>query len=363
MFCFAILSFATSVVASAIGPEGTTEYRGIDVSRYQEDIDFDAVATAGIDIVYIKSSEGTELIDPYFERNYKGAKAAGLKVGFYHYVIAKSVTDAVSEANFFVSVIKDKQVDAKLAVDFEDFGELTKEQINQITLAFAEEVEKLSGKEVVIYSNSSNASTIFDESLTKYSLWVSQYDGDKIWDEVIWDTWAGWQYTDTGTIEGVNGNVDMNTFNEGIFLKDSSQVDSSQEEQPEQPKPTSNYSSDVESSDSTSSSTNLSHTTYIVKRGDTLSSIARKHNVTVTSIVEINHIKNPNLIYIGEELKITSDATKKNNTSSTKTHVVKSGDTLWKIANKYGTTVEKLVKDNNINNPNMIYPGDELVVR
>src|SRR5690606_26719223 len=308
LFCFSILSLIGGAVAYAIEPEGTTEYEGLDVSRHQEDVDFEAVANAGIEIVYIKSSEGTEWIDPYFEKNYEGAKAAGLKVGFYHYIIARSVSDAINEANFFVSVIKDKPFDAKLAVDFEDFGELTKEEINQITLAFAEEVENLTGKEVVIYSNSNNASNIFDESLTKYLLWVAQYDGNEISNEVIWDTWAGWQYTDTGTSEGVNGNADLNIFNEGIFLKDSSQVE---EPEPDTTEPTSTEPSDTNT------------TVYTVKKGDTLYHIAHSFNVTIASIVEENNINNPNLIYPGDELRIFID-------NSSQTYVIKSGDTLWK---------------------------------
>ena len=358
MVFLTIFTFAGSLIVNAIEPEGTTEYRGIDVSRHQEDIDFTAVAAAGIEVVYIKSSEGTDWVDPYFERNYEGAKAAGLKVGFYHYVNARSVSEAIEEASFFVSVVNNKQFDAKLAVDFEDFGELTKTEINQITLAFAEEVEKQSGKEVVIYSNANNATNVFDESLTKYSLWVAQYDGNEISEEVIWETWAGWQYTDTGTVEGINGNADLNTFNDGIFLKDSSQVI-----QPVQTETPSKESSENESTESKIPTTNPSTITYLVKKGDTLYWIARSYNVTVSSIVAENNIKNPNFIYPGDQLRIVKNDSNQSSLSSThKTYIVKPGDTLWKIAKNYGTTVDKLVKDNNIKNRNLIYPGDQIKI-
>ncbi|RUL51277.1 LysM peptidoglycan-binding domain-containing protein [Lysinibacillus antri] len=330
-FSVMLITFAYQTVAAA----ETHEFQGIDVSRYQEDIDFEAVSNAGIEVVYIKASEGVGYVDPYFEQNYEGAKAANLKVGFYHFVIARTVEQAIEEANWFVSIIQDKDYEAKPVVDFEDFGNLSTEQINEITRAFAEEVVKLTNQDVMIYSNASNATNVFDESLTKYSLWVAQYGPSEPSNDIIWDTWAGWQYTDTGTIDGVNGNVDLNVFNDGIFLNDSSI---------EAPTP--------------QESTNKT-TTYTIKAGDTLTSIARNYQVTVAHLVELNNINNPNLIFPGQELRITSDGTQ-NSTPST--YVVKSGDTLYAIAKKYNTTVAKLVSENNIKNPDLIYPGDRIII-
>ena len=92
---------STSVSSLAFGPSSSTIYQGIDVSSWQGNINFAQVKNAGIDIVYIKSSEGVSYIDPYFERNYQNAKANGLKVGFYHYVTARTVEEARNQANFF----------------------------------------------------------------------------------------------------------------------------------------------------------------------------------------------------------------------------------------------------------------------
>ncbi|SOC18034.1 GH25 family lyzozyme M1 (1,4-beta-N-acetylmuramidase) [Ureibacillus xyleni] len=333
-----IVLFCTSFLLSthsgyAVEPESTKEYFGIDVSRHQGDIDFEKVANAGVQVVYIKSSESSSWVDPYFEKNYKGAKSAGLKVGFYHYVIARTVEEARNEANFFATLIQDKEYDAKPVMDFEDLEGLNAEEVNVIALAFAEEVERLTGKDVLVYSNAHNATNVFDESLTKYSLWLAQYDGNVPSNEVIWDTWAGWQYSDTGTVDGISGNVDLNTFNDGIFLKDSSLV----EEPTRTPVSTPTTS------------------TYTVKPGDTLSSIARNYGVTVASIVEENSIKNQNLIYPGDTLIINSDI---QSSSTNVNYVVKSGDTLWKIAKRYGTSVNSIVHENNIQNPDLIYPGD-----
>ena len=89
----------------AFGPSSSNIYDGIDVSGWQGNIDYSEVASSGIEIVYMKASEGTSFVDPYFNQNYTNAKANGLKVGFYHYLTARSNSEAVAQANFFVSTI------------------------------------------------------------------------------------------------------------------------------------------------------------------------------------------------------------------------------------------------------------------
>ena len=96
---------------------------------------------------------------------------------------------------------------------------------------------------------------------------------------------------------------------------------------------------------------------YIVKSGDTLSAIANKYNTTYQKIAQDNNISNPNLIYPNQKLKIYT------NVSQETIYIVKSGDTLSKIAEKYNTTYQKIAKDNNISNPNLIYPDQKLVIK
>lgn len=105
---FIFLIFITSL-SYAITPIPGTSYQGIDVSNWQGYIDYEKVKQDGIDIVYIKSSQGSTIKDAYFETNYQNAKANGLKVGFYHYVTATNVEEARKEARFFVSVISRKK--------------------------------------------------------------------------------------------------------------------------------------------------------------------------------------------------------------------------------------------------------------
>lgn len=98
-------------------------------------------------------------------------------------------------------------------------------------------------------------------------------------------------------------------------------------------------------------------TKYTVKLGDTLSKIADEFKTSVESIAKLNNIKNVNLIYINQVLIIP---TKIENAIN---YIVKHGDTLWDIAHKYSTTIEKLIKDNNIINADLIYVGQQLLVK
>ena len=95
----------------AISSTSNLEYEGIDVSNWQGYIDYDVVKNAGIDVVYIKASQGDNIKDSYFDINYENAKANGLKVGFYHFLTATNEEEAREEARFFSAVISGKTPD------------------------------------------------------------------------------------------------------------------------------------------------------------------------------------------------------------------------------------------------------------
>ena len=329
----------------AFGPSSSNIYDGIDVSGWQGNIDYSEVASSGIEIVYMKASEGTSFVDPYFNQNYTNAKANGLKVGFYHYLTARSNSEAVAEANFFVSTISGMTPDCRLAMDFESFGNLSAEEINEIGLTFMQTVESLSGKEMVIYSDTSNASNIFGGGLTNYPLWVAQYEVEEPTPNGNWDSWVGWQYTDAGEISGINGYVDRDRFTDGILLNENSEV----------PLP-----------DNTNKPSAGGTTTITIQRGQTLSGSALEYNTTVQILVELNNIANPNLIYAGSTLIVPSGETPidtdGNSTSGQTIYVVQRGDTLNKIAAEFGTTARAIAVENNIRNINLIYIGQRLII-
>ncbi|URL83427.1 LysM peptidoglycan-binding domain-containing protein [Limosilactobacillus fermentum] len=120
----------------------------------------------------------------------------------------------------------------------------------------------------------------------------------------------------------------------------------------------------------TSTSSTTSATTYTVKSGDTLSSIASSHNTTTAALTSLNSLANPNLIYVGQVLKLANTTTASTSStssaastsSSAMTYTVKSGDTLSSIAISYNTTTSTLTSLNNLSNPNLIYVGQVLKV-
>lgn len=345
MFLVFIFTFFNSIYA--LTPQGEFRYEGIDVSDWQGYIDYNQVKNSGIEIVYIKSSQGINVKDPYFEVNYENAKANNLKVGFYHFLTATNIQEAEQQATFFASVISGKQPDCKLALDYEQFGGVNKEQINQIAMAFIQKVKELTKKQVIIYSDLYNTESTFSRELAEQGeLWLAYYGDYKNLEGVNsgWNSFIGVQYTDRGNVPGIRGNVDRDLFSEEVFLDDSSEIPSTEN-------PNDNYNTET--------------IYYTVERGDTLGKIASKYGTTIQEIAEINDIQNVNLIYPGQVLRIHTNSNVPGNESNStgKTYyTIKRGDTLIGIARNYGVTVQNLVEWNNIQTPNLIYPGQRLIL-
>lgn len=329
----------------AIEPASNLSYQGIDVSNWQGYINYEEVRNSGIEVVYIKASQGTNIKDAYFDINYENAKANGLKVGFYHFLTATNTEQAEQEANFFVSVISGKTPDCKLVLDYETFGGVGREEINNIARAFMQRVEELTNKEVIIYSDLSNAQSTFDRNLAEdYQLWIAYYGdyNNLINVETSWAEYIGVQYTDRGIVSGISGNVDRDLYTEEIFLDETSEIPNNMEN---------------------SQSFNTESVEYEVQSGDTLSGIASRYGTTVQELVDINNIQNPDLIYPGEKLRILTNSTTQGNEergTGSIIYTVKRGNTLSQIARAYNVSVEHIVELNDIEDPNLIYPGEKL---
>lgn len=335
--CIAALVFAALVPARAIPPSGGRQYRGIDISEFQGEIDFEEVRRSGIEAVYIRAGAG-EYTDEYFAENYERARAAGLKIGFYHYVTARSVEEGRRQARFFASLAAGREPDMRLAMDFEYFGSLSVSQINAISEAYLDELTALTKREAVIYSDLSNARNIFSRALAeKYPLWAAQYGADEPSANGKWREWVGFQYTDEGRVGGIYGNVDRNIFTEGIFLSDSGRIDGEKR---------------------TSVRARTRTLTVYVRAGDTLWAIAREYGTTVEAIARENRIADPNRIFAGERLRITLPA----RGSGEEIYTVRRGDTPISIAGKFGVTLSALEDRNGLERGETIYAGDKLSI-
>lgn len=343
VFIIAILLTLLPLTTFATTASSNQIYEGIDVSNWQGYINYEQVKNDGIDIVYIKSSQGDNIVDSYFKINYNNAKANNLKVGFYHFLTARDEEEAINQAEFFSSVISNTNPDCKLAMDFEVFGNLTVTEVNNISKVFLEKVKEITGKEVIIYSDTFNASNVFREGLAQnYPLWIAEY-GVEVPRKTNWDTWEGFQYTSRGEVNGISGYVDRDKFTSQILLQDISQI--TQTGSPE------NYNQDM---------------SYIVQIGDTISGIALKYGTTVRELVTINNIQNPNLIYPGQEIKVPINGNPQNGTEYHTGHIVykvEKGDTLSELALRFNTTVQEIAELNNIKNVNLIYIGERLRIR
>ena len=322
----------------AFPPSSDYIYDGIDISEWQGGINFREVKNSGIDMIYIRASEGTNYVDAYFRDNYKGAKENGLKVGFYHFLTATNIEESKEEARFFVNTIKETEPDLKLAMDFEVFDGMNNDEINEIARAFLQTVEDLTGKECVIYSDAYNAEYTFSKELAKkYAIWVADYEVEEPANNGKWSSWVGFQYTDQGEINGIDGYVDRDKFTNGILLNDTSKIP---EDVTEDTKKEAQY--------------------VTVQYGDTLSGIAEEYNTSYEYLAKINDIANPNLIYVGQKIEVVGLDNNQVHDTSHILYNVQRGDTLTWIAEEYGVTIESIVQLNNIQNPNLIYVGEVL---
>ena len=197
---------------------------GVDVSRYQGNIDWKKLKAAGVDYVIIRAGfrgtamSGNLVKDANVEKNYAGAKAAGLKIGFYLFSQANSVEEAEAEARFLLDIVKDWEVDLPLACDWEYFSEtetprvhgMTTREITDCVKAFCETIQAAGYYPMAHLRNNNN---VFVEELAGYGLWYADYV-DYLPTEYRVDMW---QYSETGRVSGISGNVDLNV----IFLENS----------------------------------------------------------------------------------------------------------------------------------------------
>jgi lysozyme len=150
--------------------------KGIDVSWHNGSVDWLKVKAAGVNFVFIKATQGTgySQVD-YFRNNAPKAAGFGLNVGAYHYATFSNIPEALAEAKYFLSVVKDYKLTYPLVLDLEENKKnASKKQLTDAAIAFMDMI-KHAGYQTMLYTNKSFLDNVLDESLLKYPLWISRY--------------------------------------------------------------------------------------------------------------------------------------------------------------------------------------------
>ena len=293
--------------------------KGLDLSEHNGNIDFTKVKNSGISFVILRvgwiGNKENHTLDKKFEEYYNNAKANGLKVGFYVYSYVENETAMLSAINWIRTQISGKIREYPIFLDVEDaqISKLSKDEQTKLCKYFCDNFEN-SG----IYANLDwfkNKLNVND--LTNYKIWLAQWTNA--------ETHSAnfkvdlWQYTSEGKVSGINSNVDMNyclncnenqentTITGQLSLIDiankviKGEYGNGEERKIKLTNEGYNY-------DEVQSKVNeilgVSNVTYKIKSGDTLSGIAQKFGTTINKLAQLNNIKNVNLIYVGQILKI-----------------------------------------------------------
>lgn len=178
--------------------------RGIDVSRWQGDVNWSQVAADDVSFVMLGTRSKGE-VDPNFHKNIQGASNAGIQVGAYIYSLALTPEMAVQEADFVINLIKDYPISYPVALDMEDSTQaaLSKDELAAIANAFCSRIAS-AGYYPIIYANEHWLSNSLDMSKMNYPVWVARYSQKPSYSSPVM-----WQATNTGTIKGIGTNVDI----------------------------------------------------------------------------------------------------------------------------------------------------------
>ena len=190
--------------------------KGIDISNNNSISNLGATRAEGYEVCIIKATEGVNWIDPKLNDNYNAAKAAGFKIGFYAFMSEK--TSPTQQAIDFYNVIKDKQYEVSPCLDIEN-NKLNRNaaQITDRCLEFLAKFKEITGIDCMIYTGGYFGRDNLDSRIKGYKAWIAHY-GVNTPMETGFSNVVGHQFTEHGRVQGINGNVDLNNFTEGIFI-------------------------------------------------------------------------------------------------------------------------------------------------
>jgi lysozyme len=181
------------------------QLKGIDVSRHQGEIDWEKVKADGVHFVFIKATQGVgyKFVD-YFRNHAPKSLGFGLQVGAYHYGTFSTIPEAITEAKYFLSVVKDFKLTYPLVLDLEENKKnVSKKQLTDAANAFLD-VLKNAKYQVILYTGKAFLETQLDEKQIHCPLWIARYGSE------LGRTADIWQHTSEGQVNGITGSVDMN---------------------------------------------------------------------------------------------------------------------------------------------------------
>lgn len=192
---------------------------GIDVSEHQAEVDWQQVKAAGVEFVMIRVgwqgyTQGALFADTLAQSHYAGAKAAGLKVGAYIFSQAVSREEGVANANFLLQQIAGWQIDMPLVINWEHMGDenrttnVNARQLTDVTKAFCDTVAQAGHKPMVYFNADLAFGRMHLEDLAGYDFWFAQYADQLNFPYRV----HMWQYTATGSVPGIAGNVDIDLY-------------------------------------------------------------------------------------------------------------------------------------------------------
>ncbi len=218
--------YYTDILESAYTENTHVLARGCDVSRWNHQIDpasgkylpldFELIRNAGFDFVIIKAGSTKSGIEPTFEADYAGARAAGLEVGVYYYTYSKTEAGILQDARSLMLWLEDKQLEYPVYLDIEDstLEGLGKNHLSNMCVAFLEELQR-NGYYAGLYTNHKWLTGILDTAkmVTLFDIWYARYPETTkpTWNEEKYGKQLGmWQYTQSGKIDGLAGEFDFN---------------------------------------------------------------------------------------------------------------------------------------------------------
>jgi GH25 family lysozyme M1 (1,4-beta-N-acetylmuramidase) len=204
--------------AAKLPDSGTVQ--GIDVSHWQGDIDWQQVRQDGVRVAYLKATEHTSFVDKSFTENRAGAKAAGVVTGSYHFAQpgrdgGSVKADARAEADHFLEIARPRDGELVPVLDLEANNGLSRAELATWVKTWLDRVADATGTKPMIYTSPSFWSSNVDDMLgiaDTYPLWVAHWGVDSPTVPGSWDAWQGWQKTSSGSVDGIDGRVDRDTF-------------------------------------------------------------------------------------------------------------------------------------------------------